>query len=157
MALLGGLFDWIFYPITHFLSPRWALILISAIITFLSTLAYKFLTKQDEMKVLKEDMKKMREEMKQHKENPEKMTAINQQVMEKNLKYMKHSMRPMLFTFVPIILIFSWLKVTFLPAGDLFHWGFNLWPFGPGIGWLWTYFLASMIFNMAFRKLFKIH
>ncbi len=157
MALLSGLFDAIFYPITNFLPPRWALVVISIIITLLSTLAYKFLTNQKELKTLKEEMKVLREEQKKHKDNPDKISAITQQMMERNLKVMKHSMRPLLFTFIPIILIFSWLKVTFLPAGDLFSWSFSIWPWGHGIGWLWTYFLASIIFNMIFRKLFKIH
>ncbi len=157
MALLGGLFDWIFYPITYILSPRWALVVISLVITALSTLAYKVLTNQSEMKVLKEEMNNLRKKMKESKDNPDKMSAINQQMMERNLKYMRHSMRPMLFTFIPIILIFSWLKVTFLPAGDLFSWGFSIWPWGAGIGWLWTYLLCSIIFNLLIRKLFKIH
>ena len=157
MALLGGLFDFIFYPITNFLSPRWALIIISVIITLLSTLAYKFLTNQKEMKSLKEEMKTLRDDMKNHKDDAAKVSQINQQVLEKNLKYMKHSMRPMLFTLVPILLIFSWLKVTFLPAGDIFSWSFSIWPWGTGIGWLWTYLLSSIIASMIIRKLFKIH
>ena len=45
------------------------------------------------------------------KDNPEKMTQVNKQLMEKNLTYMKHSMKPMLFTFIPIIVIFGWMRV----------------------------------------------
>ena len=157
MALLGGLFDWIFYPITHYLPPSWALIVISLIITLLSTLAYKFLTNQQELKLLKEEMKALREEQKHYKDNQEKMSQITQHMMEKNLKVMKHSMRPMLFTLVPILLVFTWLKGTFLPAGDLFSWGVKIWPWGTGIGWLWTYIVASIVFSLLIRKLFKIH
>ncbi len=157
MTLLSGLFDWIFYPITNFLLPSWSLIVISFIITLLSTLAYKFLTNQKELKSLKEDMKILREEQKKHKDNPDKIGTITQQMMEKNLKVMKHSMRPMLFTLIPILLVFTWLKETFLPAGDLFSWGFKIWPWGAGIGWLWTYIISSVIFSTIIRKLFKIH
>ena len=157
MTLLSGLFDWIFYPITNFLLPSWSLIVISFIITLLSTLAYKFLTNQKELKSLKEDMKILREEQKKHKDNPDKIGTITQQMMEKNHKVMKHSMRPMLFTLIPILLVFTWLKETFLPAGDLFSWGFKIWPWGAGIGWLWTYIISSVIFSTIIRKLFKIH
>ena len=157
MVLLGGLFDWIFSPLTHTLPPQWSLIIISFIITLLTTLSYKYLTNQTEMKLLKEDLTRLKGDMKKHRDSPEKISTVNKELMEKNLKYMRHSMRPMLFTFIPIIIIFSWLRATFLPTGDLFSWGFRLWPWGTGIGWLWTYLLSSIIFSTLMRKLFKIH
>jgi uncharacterized membrane protein (DUF106 family) len=157
MAWLGGLFDFIFYPLVNYLPPRWSLIAISFILTLLITLAHKFLTNQHLVKSLKEEVKNFQKEMKNHKENPEKLTEINQKAMAKNLELMKHSMRPTLYTFIPIILIFSWMRETYLPAGDLFSWSVSFWPFGPGIGWLWTYILSSIVFSIVLRKVLKIH
>jgi uncharacterized membrane protein (DUF106 family) len=102
-------------------------------------------------------MKLHQQEVKAHKDNPEKMTEANKKLMSKNLELMKHSMRPTLFTFIPIILVFSWLREVYLPAGDIFHWGFSIPLFGPGIGWLWTYILVSVIMNILLRKALKIH
>jgi hypothetical protein len=38
------------------------------------------------------------------------MAKINERFMETNMKYMSHSMRPTLFTFIPLILVFSWMN-----------------------------------------------
>lgn len=157
MALLKGLFDTIFYPLVHYLPPRWSLISISFLITLLITLSYKVFTNQHLMKTLKEEIKQLQKEIKDHKENREKLSELNQKAMSKNLELMKHSMRPTLVTFIPIILIFSWLRATYMPTGDLFSWGFSLPIWGPGIGWLWTYILSSLIFSILLRKALKIH
>ena len=95
--------------------------------------------------------------MKNHKEDKEKFAEINKKAMSKNLELMKHSMKPTIFTFIPIILIFSWMRTTYIPTGDLFSWGFQMPFFGVGIGWLWTYILSSIIFSIALRKVLKIH
>ncbi|HLC72060.1 MAG TPA: EMC3/TMCO1 family protein [Candidatus Nanoarchaeia archaeon] len=155
--LFSPLFNLIFYPLVTFLSPRWALVSISLVLAFLTSMAQKYLTNQQEMKSLKDAQNKFREEMKQHRSDPAKFAEIQKQSMEKSLQYMRHSFKPLIFTMLPVIAMFGWLKVTFLPAGDIFHWGFTIWPWGPGIGWLWTYFLSQMIFTMVIRKLFKIH
>ena len=157
MAILAGFFDLIFSPITNNLSPRWSLIVISFIITLLSTLAYKYLTNQTVIKAMKEEMKVLQQQVKLHKDDPEKMKETNKTLMSKNLELMKHSMRPTLFTFIPIILVFSWLRETYLPAGDIFSWGFHIPLFGQGIGWLWMYIITSIIMSILLRKALKIH
>ncbi len=154
--VLDKFFDVLFYPFLHFLSPRWSLIGISLIITVLITLAYKFLTNQQRMKELKAEVKDLQAKMKESKEDKDKLMQLNQQAMGKNLEVMKHSLRPTLITFIPIIIIFSWLRNTYLPAGDLFSWNADIILFGSGIGWLWTYILCSFIFSLIIRKVLKI-
>ena len=155
--LFSPFFNLIFYPIVHFFPPRLALIIVSLIITFITTMAQKLLTNQQAMKSLREEQVKFREQMKQHRSDPVKMAEIQKQSMEKTLQYTKHSFRPMLFTFIPLIAMFGWLKNNFLSVGDIFSWGFHLPFFGTGIGWLWTYILCSVIFSIIIRKLFKIY
>jgi len=157
MALLGGILDTLFLPFTSFLSPRWSLVVISLVITFLMTLAYKYLTNQTLMKQLKDEVKTLQEEMKANKDSKEKMAELQKKAMTKNLEVMKHGMRPTLFTFIPIIIIFSWLRETYLPAGDLFSWGIALPFLGKGIGWLWTYILSSIVFSSLLRKALKVY
>ena len=157
MALLGGLFDGMFGWLIAGIGLKWSLIVISLLISFLITLSQKYLTNQELMKSLKAELKQLQKEMKTHKDNPEKMAKVNQELMGKNLQYMKQSMKPMLYTFLPIIIIFSWLRETFITGGDYFSWGFHIPFLGPGIGWLWTYILASVIFSIVMRRIMKIH
>lgn len=82
----------------------------SLIISLLINLIYKFTTNQELMKKLKEEIKESQQEMKKLRDNPKKMTEVQKKAMEKNLVYMKHSFKPTLYTFIPLILIFSWFN-----------------------------------------------
>ena len=93
------------------LSPFWAVFLITAIITILITVIYKYTTNQKKMKTLRNDLKKMQKKMKElAKTNPEKAMSMQKEAMAKNGELMKHSLRPTLYTFIPIIIIFGWLN-----------------------------------------------
>ena len=155
--VLDGFFNWAFGPLISLLGFRWSLIAISFLLTLFITLVYKVATNQNLMKSLKAELKDLQKEVKKLKDNPEKMVKVNKQLMEKNLQYMKHSMKPMLFTFIPIIIIFGWMRNTYLPAGNLFEWGFSLPLFGTGFGWLMTYILSSIVFSMIIRRMLKVH
>ena len=155
--VLDGLFNWIFSPLIEGLGYRWSLVIISFLITLLITLAYKLFTDQSLMKALKAELKSLQKDLRKLKDDPGKLVKVNKHLMEKNLQYMKHSMKPMLFTFIPIIIIFGWLKKRFIVGGDLFSWGFHIPFFGTGIGWLMTYILSSIVFSIIIRKLLKIH
>ena len=99
----------VFAPLLN-ISPLFAIVIISFIITLLITLIHKFTTNQEVMKGLKKDMKDHQDEMKKHKDSPQKVMEIQKQVMQKNMEFMKHSFKPMIFTFIPIIIIFGWLN-----------------------------------------------
>lgn len=101
--------DTLFQPL--FTLPYWfSILIISFIITLLITLAYKWMTDQELMKRLKDDIKKFQEDTKKEKENPAKMLDLQKKAMDTNMQYMMHSMKPTLITFIPIILIFSYLN-----------------------------------------------
>jgi uncharacterized membrane protein (DUF106 family) len=153
--VLENMFDWIFNPFLVF-GDAVGVIIISVLLTFLITLFYKFFTNQELMKALKKELKSLQKEMKTLKEDPEKFMKAQKKAMQKNLEYMKHSMKPTLITFIPLILIFGWLRFRFADAGDVIVWGFNIPLFGTGLGWLGTYFFSAVISSIIFRKLFKI-
>jgi len=62
------------------------------------------------MKEIKQEMKDLQKKMKEFKDQPEKAMAIQKQIMEKTMKQMMQSIKPTLITFLPIILIFTWLR-----------------------------------------------
>jgi uncharacterized membrane protein (DUF106 family) len=154
--VLENFFDWLFRPILG-LGEGLAVVVISLLLTLLINIMYKLFTDQELMKSLKKELKDIQKEMKTLKDNPEKFMAAQKKAMEKNLTYMKHSMRPTLITFVPLILIFGWLRTRFQDSGDIITWGFNIPLFGEGLGWLGTYFWSAIIFSIVTRKLLKIH
>ncbi len=153
---LENFFDWLFGPIIK-LGSGWAVVIISLLLTLLINLVYKLVTDQEKMKALKTELKSLQKEMKTLKDNPEKFIAHQKRAMEKNLEYMKHSMKPTLVTFIPLILIFGWLRLRFGDLGDIITWGFNIPLLGTGLGWLGTYFWSAVIFSTVTRKLFKIY
>ena len=89
--------------------PLFFLLLVSLLISVLIVLMTKFFTDQKHMKYLKEEMQKLQKEMKSTKDTKE-ISKLNKKLLKLNSEYMKHSMRVNLYTFLPIILIFSWLS-----------------------------------------------
>lgn len=92
------------------LPPFWAILVISAFITILVTVVYKYTTNQSEMKRIKDDLKKYQKEMRETKDT-KKLMGIQKKSMELNMTYMKSSFKSTLYTFIPIIIIFAWLNM----------------------------------------------
>ncbi|MBI2107803.1 DUF106 domain-containing protein [Candidatus Woesearchaeota archaeon] len=110
--VLGGFFDVIFSPVLK-LSAFWAVVILSIIISLVTTLIYKYTTNQNLMKQLKDEMKELQKEAKELKSRPEEAMKVNKKMMETNMKYMGSSLKSTLITFIPIILIFSWMSANF--------------------------------------------
>ena len=152
-SFLNFIFGWIIN-----LGKPWNVIVISFLISLLVNLAVKYLSDQEAMKKLKGESEFHREEMKKFKNDPQKMIELQKKAMETSFKYMQHSMRPTLFTLVPLLIIFGWLGNTFKTAGEtLINLPFSVPLIGSSIGWLGTYIISSLIFNLILRKLFKLN
>lgn len=107
---IQNILDPIFSPLLTL--PSWlAILIISAVITIITTLAYKYLTDQNKMKKLKAEMKVYQKKIKElSKDDPKKAMALQQEMMGKNMEMMKHSFRPTLYTLIPLLIIFGWLN-----------------------------------------------
>lgn len=149
--VLENFFNLVFGPIIKLGSP-FNILIISFILTLIVNLAMKFFTNQKIMKALKEEGELFKEEMKKFKNDPQKLIEIQKKSMETSLKYLKHSLPATLVTLLPLLLIFGWLRQTFPPEKDLLSL-----PFGISLGWLGSYILFSIIFNIILRKILKIH
>lgn len=93
-----------------YLPAFWAILIISAFITVLVTIVYKYTTNQREMKQIKDDLKKYQKEMRETKDT-KKLMATQKKALDLNMKYMKASFKSTLYTFIPIIVIFAWLNM----------------------------------------------
>src|SRR3989344_3947495 len=92
------------------LGPLWAVVVLSFLISVIIVLVYKFFTKQDEMKRLKEQQKEFQKRMKELRSNPDEMMKVQKEAMKANMEYMKHSFKATLITMLPVILIFGWMN-----------------------------------------------
>tara|TARA_Y100000034_G_C6831793_1_gene375503 strand:- start:584 stop:1018 length:435 start_codon:yes stop_codon:yes gene_type:complete len=137
-SIFGGLIGW---------SPLAGLLIISFLLTLLISLSYKWLTNQKELKEHKEEVTALQKELKELKNEPDKMMAKQNELMKKNMGMMKHNLKPMLFTFIPLIIIFGWLRETYTPMGKLIF----------GLSWFWIYLITAVVFSMIIRKLLKIY
>ncbi|MEA3430992.1 MAG: EMC3/TMCO1 family protein [Nanoarchaeota archaeon] len=113
---LNFILDPVFSPLLR-LGTASALLIITIILAFLMTVIYKYTTNQSLMKDLKDELKTFQKQMKELRSNPGEMMKVQKKAMETNMKYMMHSFRSTIFTFIPIILIFSWLhgNLAYLP------------------------------------------
>ncbi|MGV8141230.1 MAG: EMC3/TMCO1 family protein [Candidatus Woesearchaeota archaeon] len=110
---MSSFLDTIFNPwlgLALELPPFWAILIVSAFITVIVTVAYKYTTNQSEMKRIKDDLKKYQKEMRGMKDTT-KLMATQKKALELNMQYMKSSFKSTLYTFIPIIIIFAWLNM----------------------------------------------
>lgn len=121
---------------------------IVAIITFITTLAQKYLTDQEALRELKKEQKLLQEQQKQFREHPEKMAELSKKQMELIPKTFKLTSRPILFTGIPFILFFRWFSDVFIGLGNPKFLGF--------LNWFWFYLIFSLILGSIFRKILKV-
>ncbi len=123
--------------------------IIVLLITIIMTLFQKYATDQKTLKELKDEQKILQEEMKKYKDHPEKLMELQKKQLEFIPKTMQLTMRPIIYTGIPIVLFFRWFSDYFTELGN------------PKIfvyfSWLWFYLLASIIFSIVLRKVFKVH
>lgn len=109
MAFLDPILSPLLQPLLN-ISPFFGIVVLSLAISLLITLAYKYLTNQEEMGRLKNEQKEYHKRMKELRSNPDEMMKVQKEAMGKNIEYMKHSFKPTLFTMLPILLLFGWMS-----------------------------------------------
>ena len=111
-SFLDPVLNFIFGPLLN-LSPFYAIMIMSFLISLIIVLIYKFATNQTLMKQLKSEIKELQKQAKELKAFPDKAMAIQKKAMQTNMKYMMQSMKATLITFIPIIIVFGWLQAHF--------------------------------------------
>lgn len=145
--VLNNFFNAIFGSLISY-NPFIALLVISFILTLITTLAYKYLTDQNKIKALKDELKSIQEDMKKFKDDPKKLMELQKISFQKGfVDMMRYQMKPLIFTLVPVFIIFSWLRATYTPLGNLIF----------GLGWFGVYFISAILFSIILRKLFKVY
>jgi len=126
--------------------------LISMGLAVMSALVRKAVLDQEKMKETKEKLKRHQEEMKQATKSGDtkKLQKAQGEMMKLTMENLKHSFRPMLITFVPFILVFTWLRDQYGSAGTVASLaGFDL-------GWFWWYLICAMAVSIIINKILKV-
>ncbi len=135
-------------------------VLISAIIIIITAKV----TDQKAMKKQREKMTKLQDRLKaaQKKNDTKQASKISKEMMSMQSTMMTNTMKPMLYTFIPIIIIFGWLRQylylqDFIELnGYLVTLPFALPHWGSQLGWLGWYILCSFPASSILRKVLKM-
>ena len=121
--------------------PKLSVIIISVLITLIMTLVTKYFTNQSRMKELKQIQKSCQIKVRENKGDAKIFEETNKQIMECSMELMKHSFKPLLFTFIPLIIFFWWIKEVYT---------------GVFSSWIWWYIGTVIISSIVFRKTLKV-
>jgi len=122
-------------------NPKISIAVFSVIVTFLSTLAQKWLTNQEHLKSLKKRQKEIQKELRGCKDQC-LMKELNSEMMKLTGVMFKSSMKPMFATIIPFLILFAWLRGIYVPV--------------MGNSWIWYYIGYSLVASIVLRKVLKV-
>ena len=102
------------------------------------------------MKSIKEDLDKLNKKMKEHKSDSHKMIQVQKEMWSKQMTMMKHSFTSTIYTFLPIIILFNWLRLN-LNSDKILNLGVI------NFGWLGSYIIFAILFSSILRKILKVY
>ncbi len=121
--------------------PAYSLIALSVIVTLISTLVTKWMTNQAHLRSLKERQKQIQKDLKNCKPGEKIFEELQAEMIQISMTMMKSSFKPLLITFIPFLLLLSWIRKVYPPVLP---------------NWLWYYFIASIVSSLIYRKVFKM-
>jgi len=123
--------------------PRTSLLVISLTVTLVMTLVTKYFTDQKRMKELKEMQKSCQIKLRDNKGDLKKQTEIQSEMLSCSLEMMKYSFKPMFITFIPLLILFAWIRgiysVTEIAST-----------------WIWWYLVSGIVSSIVLRKILDV-
>ena len=180
MGMVYGVMNGIFNPLLALdpnpANPALTVLVIAFIVSFITTVANKYLVDQDEMNEIQAESKALTKELREAQKKGDgkkvaELQAKQTEMMQQQTAMMSNQFKPMLVTFVPIILIFFWMRgsavsnlliilpqsvywVTLTPLwhalGGFIYGGKATIPYG--IGWLLWYMICTFGMSQILRK-----
>tara|TARA_Y100000310_G_scaffold221576_1_gene223148 strand:+ start:4508 stop:4909 length:402 start_codon:yes stop_codon:yes gene_type:complete len=124
-------------------NPKISVVAISFLVTLAMTLVTKYFTDQTRMRELKVEQKNHQANLKEHKGDLDKQKKIQKDMMDSSMELMKHAFKPMFITFLPLILIFWWIRGIFLETAI-------------ASVWLWWYIITAIASSIILRKVLDV-
>ena len=123
--------------------PKESIVIIAFVVTLITTLITKYLTDQKRIKELRSNAKEKQALFKEARKEGDldKVKDIQSKMMEENMELMKHSLKPMIYTAIPFLVLFIWIRNVYDPI--LAH-------------WIWWYIGAGIASSLVLRKFLKV-
>ncbi len=105
--------DAIFMPIIKNTPHAIAILIIAFMVSFIINLATKLLVDQEKMARIKQEVQEFQIKARKAAKDPELMKEIQeeqQKMMQMQMEMMKMGFKPMIYTWIPIIAIFAYLR-----------------------------------------------
>jgi len=130
----------------------WIISLIAFGVTSISSLIRSAVLDKDKLKEHKEKIKEHQANLKEatKKGDTKKAQKIQGELLDVTMQNLKHGMKPMMYTMLPIILIFGWVRKHY--AG--IEWVVQLGGFQ--LGWFGWYFINAILISSILNKLLKL-
>jgi uncharacterized membrane protein (DUF106 family) len=109
---------------------------------------------REQKKKIKEYQQKMKEAQK--RKDYKAMQHTQSKLSEVMMEQMKHSFKPLMYTMLPFLIVFSWLRSNYTEAGLVVRFPVMLPVLGDGLGWLGWYILCSMVVSIILNKALKL-
>jgi len=130
------------------------ILIISSLVSLFITLVTSRVVDRERMRHIRERMPQLQERLRkaQKEGDSKKMMKINREMLELQREMMSNAFKPMLYTMLPLLLLFSWLRYT-MPQGTVVNLPFELPVYGSSLGWLGWYILSSLLVSPVMKKL----
>ncbi|GBE55571.1 hypothetical protein BMS3Bbin15_01750 [archaeon BMS3Bbin15] len=157
--IMTAAFGWLFYltPDKNLNYMLGVFIIATAISIFITVITGKVVD-QKKMKSTKEKMKGYQERVKKAQKdgNTKEMNRLNKEMLSLQGDMFSNSFKPMIFTMVPILLIFSWLRY-YVPSDiNIVELPFFLPIWGNKLGWFGWYFITSIAVSPLVKKILNL-
>lgn len=162
------------------LNPALTVLIIAFLVSLISTIANKYLVDHDRNNKIQKEIKEFNNQLMVAQQNAdtqklEKLQGEQANMLKLQSEMMMNSIKPLLVTYIPIILMFFWMKtsviqnmVIVLPKplywiiltplwhfiGGIFYGGGAVIPYA--IGWLLWYMICTFGTGQILRKLFGL-
>lgn len=125
--------------------PKISIVALASLISLFITVINYFMLDKDRMREIKKKQKDTQIQIKQHQKSGDmqKVMALQKELLADMPEMMKHSFKPMIITFLPIILLFSFMRGAYAETT-------------LADSWFWWYFITTILSSIVFRKLFKL-
>ena len=125
---------------------------VSASLSIISSLVRLAVLDRDKMREMKLQMKEKQKAVKDatKKKQMKKAQKAQEEMMALTMENMKQTMKPMIFTIIPFILVFGWLKDNYEAVGTVET------LFGFDLSWFWWYLIAAIFISIILNKLFRL-
>ena len=133
-------------------SPGEAIALISVGLAVMNTLVRRAVLDKEKLKEQKKKLKEHQQTIKEATKTGDTQRAkkAQEELMGLTMEQMKHSFKPMIFTIIPFLLIFNWLR------GEYGSIGVVATLFGFELTWFFWYIICSITTSIVLNKVLRM-